>query len=177
MRLLGWAVAAVIGCMASGGFCTVGECAKQAASSAQDCSPNGGFGGFYCCLEGEDASVDAPVCHAAGGTCVTPPVECATPAGGACDAGPDIEYECAILAPTSAQDCGSHACCLDLVGTECHAAGGTCTSSPCAVGAPISAQDCETNPPNPAGFSCCLAADASDASVDGGSDASDAAGE
>jgi len=168
-------------CASAGGFCTVAECAQQAPMGAQDCSPNGGFGGFYCCLRAEDAGSDdsgggandagvegdagyAPACVAAGGTCVAAP--------GA---------ECATLAPNSTQDCnvpgpGGQVCCLDVVANECHAAGGTCTFPPCQVAAPTSAQDCETNPPNPAGFSCCLAAGASDASVDGGSDASDAAG-
>ena len=169
-------------CASAGGFCTVAECAQQAPTSAQDCSPNGGFGGFYCCLRAEDAGSDdsgggaddasvegdagyAPECVAAGGTCVLAP--------GA---------ECATLAPNGAQDCnapgpGGQVCCLDVVGNECHAAGGTCTFLPCQVAAPTGAQDCETNPPNPAGLNCCLAAGASDASVDGDSDASDAAGE
>jgi hypothetical protein len=47
-------------CGAAGGRCTVAECAKMAPPSAQDCSPNGGFGGFFCCLSPADAgSADA----------------------------------------------------------------------------------------------------------------------
>jgi hypothetical protein len=45
-------------CASAGGFCTVAECAQQAPTSAQDCSPNGGFGGFYCCRRAEDAGSD-----------------------------------------------------------------------------------------------------------------------
>ena len=42
------------GCQAAGGSCIVTACENQAPSSAQDCSPNGGFGGFFCCLEPAD---------------------------------------------------------------------------------------------------------------------------
>jgi hypothetical protein len=127
---------------------------------------------FVAC--GATSSPAGSACEAAGGTCVSPGVNCGNRAPGGslqdCNSVPvpgGLTYCLGFDAGASdagESDVGVDADGVDAaagdgaVGSSCRAAGGACSIPyPGCVAAPNAANDCGVTPPNPGGFTaCCL---------------------